>query len=261
MDNSYDLLFITENLKREPMNLIKITSSSLFILLLLGSNFCMIIEGLIDIIPTAKFQFLGNYSNNFEEDVNMGPVAISADKMNVFYIGIDNPITVAASGVAADNLTVTATGAKISKRTRGQYTISCHKVGKATLTVLDKSTGKENSLDFRVKRIPDPEVQLGGKTDGLMTSGAFAAQMGLVARITNFDFDARCAVQSYTMYHTQKNEDPVELEGKGARFLGAIQDRVKMAKPGDQYAFVNIKARCPGDLIGRRVNGLMFRIR
>jgi hypothetical protein len=243
------------------MNVIKLTSSSLFILLLFASNFYIIIEGLIVAIPIAKFEFFGNNSNNFMEDVNLGTVAISADKMNVFYIGIQNPITVAASGVAADNLIVAATGASIRKQASGQYIVNCTKPGQATLTVSNRLTGKERSLTFRVKRIPDPVMQLGGKTDGVIASGAFTAQMGLVARITNFDFDARCTVQSYTMYHTQKNEDPIELVGKGARFSGDILDVVKRAKPGDAYAFVNIKARCPGDIIGRHVNGLMFRIR
>ena len=122
-------------------------------------------------------------------------------------------------------------------------------------------TGKSRSLNFRTKRIPDPVIQLGGKTNGMMSSGAFAAQPGLLATIPNFDFDAKCTVQSYTMYYTEKNEDPIELKGKGARFSESILVAVKRAKPGDQYAFVNVKARCPGDVMGRRVNGLTFRIR
>ena len=76
-----------------------------------------------------------------------------------------------------------------------------------------------------------------------------------------FDFDARCSVQSYTLYYTRKRQDPVEIQGKGGRFTGNVLKVVRQAKPGSQYAFTNVKARCPGDSAGRRVNGLAFKIR
>ena len=111
------------------MNTIKSSGITLFVLLLLGSNFCMIVERLLVALPVANFQFMGTHHSDMAQDMTEGTVAISADRMNVFYIGVDNPITVAASGLAADNLTVSATGASISRKDKGQYIVRCAKPG------------------------------------------------------------------------------------------------------------------------------------
>ncbi|CAA6826391.1 MAG: Unknown protein, partial [uncultured Aureispira sp.] len=55
--------------------------------------------------------------------------------------------------------------------------------------------------------------------------------------------------------------DPVALKGTGGRFMGRILSAIREAKPGDQYAFTDVKVNCPGDIAGRRVNGLSFKIR
>jgi predicted secreted hydrolase len=181
--------------------------------------------------------------------------------MNVFYIGVENPVTVAAAGVTTSAMKVTMSGGKMQKKTGTNYIVTADRVGTATITVKDTKNGKTFPFEFRVKRIPDPVVRLGKKTDGLMGSGEFRAQPGLAAWLDNFDFDARCAVQSYTLYFTRKRQDPVEIQGQGGRFKGKVKSAVTQAKPGAQYAFTNVKARCPGDKAARRVNGVAFKIK
>lgn len=96
---------------------------------------------------------------------------------------------------------------------------------------------------------------------GNISAGEFKAQLGLIAWLDDFDFDAKCTVQSYTLYYTPRRNDPVTLQGVGGTFNGKINQVVRQAKSGDQYAFVNVKVKCPGDKAGRKANSLYFKIR
>ena len=218
---------------------------------------------------TAKISVLNpltdkteTFTKDFSYEVGQPSVNVSADKMNVFYVGVDNPVTVAAAGVTTSSMKVSMTGGTLTKKSGTSYVVTASKpTNNAVITVKDTKNNKNFPFTFRVKRIPDPVVRLGKKTDGLIGSGEMKAQPGLAAWLDNFDFDAKCNVQSYTMYYTRKRQDPVEIEGKGGRFTGKVGDAIRQAKPGDQYAFTNVKARCPGDSAARRVNGLAFKIK
>jgi gliding motility-associated protein GldM len=201
------------------------------------------------------------FTKDFHYEVGQPSVNVSADKMNVFYIGVENPVTVAAAGINSSNMAVSMSGGTLTKKAGTNYIVTCDKQGDASITVKDTKNGKSFPFAFRVKRIPDPVVKLGNKADGAMGSGEFKAQPGLAAWLENFDFDAKCTVQSYTLYYTRKREDPVELQGEGGRFSDKVLTAVGQAKPGDQYAFTDVMARCPGDKAGRRVNGLAFKIK
>ena len=114
---------------------------------------------------------------------------------------------------------------------------------------------------FRAKRIPNPKVMVNNQTEGTIKSGTFRVQRGLYPKLENFDFEAKCKIQSYTLYYTKKGGDPVKEDVKGGAFSGRTGTYVKSAKAGDQFIFTKVKARCPGDAQGRSVNGLAFMIR
>jgi len=242
------------------MDTIKTISITTFFVVLLASNIGVVIESLLVIFPpSSSYNFTGNTTKK-TADLDIGTLAVAADKMNVFYIGVDNPITIAASGIDSKNLSLAIEGGTVQGN-GGRYVVSCNKPGKVDLIVTNRSTGKSKTVNFRVKRIPDPIIRLGKKIDGLMGSGEFRAQPGLTANLDNFDMDLSCKIQSYKLYYVCNRCDPIELEGSGGRFTGATLDAIRRAKPGDQYAFTDVRVRCPGDVAGRKVNGLSFKIR
>ncbi len=86
------------------------------------------------------------------------PVAIALDKMNVFYIGVDNPVTIAVPGVPADKLLVTIDHGTITGN-NGRYIVRVAQTGETTITVAIIKNEKKVLLSsqlFRIKRIPDP---------------------------------------------------------------------------------------------------------
>jgi len=195
-------------------------------------------------------------------EVGERSVAISADKMNVFYIGVKNPISVSAAGVSSNKLTVNISGGggKMTNTGSNSWDIE---VTKPTDDCKINVTGGGMNANkvFRVKRIPDPVARLGNKDDGSMGNGEFKVQQGLIPWLDNFDFDAKCNIQGFVLVKVAKRSDPVEATVAGGTFKGKSKSLIGSAKPGDTYYFQNVKARCPGDVAGRKINSLVFRIK
>ncbi len=202
------------------------------------------------------------YSKEFEYEVGRRSVAVAADKMNVFYIGVSNPVSVSAAGVSSNDLKVSASGGgiRMNKEREGKYTVTVSEPGEARVTVSGGGLTPTN-FNFRVKRIPDPVAFLGRSKGGSMGNGEFKAQDGLIARLDNFDFDARCDIQGFELVYIAKREDPVDSSNPGGRYNEKSQRLVARAKPGDTYYFNNIKAKCPGDKAGRDIGTMAFTIR
>ena len=196
---------------------------------------------------------------SYDYEVGVRSVAVSADKMNVFYIGVDNPVSVSVAGASSNDVRATCSGCNMTG-SRGKYNVTATKPGEAKITVSGGGLPATN-FDFRVKRIPDPVARLGKKQDGSMGNGEFKAQGGLIAWLDNFDFDAKCKIQGFNLVRVPKREDPVESVNNGPRYTDKSQRLVRAAKPGDTYYFENVKARCPGDTAGRKINSLVFKIR
>ena len=203
------------------------------------------------------------YTEEFEYEVGRRSVAVSADKMNVFYIGVDNPISVSAAGVSSNDLRVSGNGGgiQLSRTGQGKYNVKVSSVG-ATKVNVSGGGLTPTSFDFRVKRIPDPVARIAGKTGGLIGNGEFRAQGGVFAELDNFDFDARCTIAGFTLVYQPPREDLQEIVNVGQAFTGASKGLISRAKPGDTFYFNNVRAKCPGDGSStRQINPMVFKIR
>jgi hypothetical protein len=181
--------------------------------------------------------------------------------MNVFYIGVDNPITVAAAGVSSNDLKVNATGVTLNNDGKAHYIVRATTPGEATIT-LSGGGLPATSFKYRVKRIPDPVPLLGAKHKSkAMANGEFKAQGGVAGVLENFDFEAKCDIVGFEVTYLPKRQDPVTKQNGGARWNGDVQDWINKAKPGDAYFFDDIKTKCPGDAVPRNIGGLAFKIR
>jgi gliding motility-associated protein GldM len=126
-----------------------------------------------------------SYKNEFEYEVGERSVTVSASKMNVFYIGVDNPVEVSAAGVPSAQIKVSMDGGNISRNGDGTYTVNVTSVGKANVRV--SAPGVNYSKEFRVKRIPDPTPKLGGKErGGSIGNGTFKAHSAIDTYVVGF---------------------------------------------------------------------------
>jgi gliding motility-associated protein GldM len=180
-----------------------------------------------------------------------GGAAVMLDKMNVFYIGVDNPITI-SSGSGWDKTTVTPSGCTITGSGSNRV-VTVTTVGAASLTVT--ADGKSSKFDFRVKRVPDPVFKVaGGKPR--MPSVEFKNQQFCRAELENFDFDTRFSVVSATVYFSGAGFPNVATSAINSNSLAGLSAFLTRCVPGSVITFDNIKVTGPGG--ARVIDGKSF---
>lgn len=173
---------------------------------------------------------------------------ITNDKMNVAYILVPNPMSVAVAGYACSDITVTINNGELKPGYEPcSYDWYPKEVGRATVTVTslkqkDKILGKS---EFRVKRIPDPVAMVGGKPGGEIRKATLQAQMGIVAYLLNFDFDAKFVITAYTISIIHNQQNTFTEDCNNARFSQSIYQALKRIATGDRVTFRNIKCKYP----------------
>lgn len=202
------------------------------------------------------------YRKEFEFEVGERSCNVAAKKMNVFYIGVDNPVAISAAGVPSAQLKVDYSGGGITmeKQGAGEYVAKVTNPGEANIT-LSGGGLQPTSFKFRVKRIPTPIPMLSDKRGGAMPNGVFKAQQGVIPVLENFDFEAKCQIQSFNLVYVAPRQDAKIEINTGGRFAPNTLSLVQKAKPGDRYLFEQIKGRCPGDPAPRDLGDMSFQIK
>lgn len=137
-----------------------------------------------------------------EYKVGQANASIALDKMNVLYIGVDNPVSVAASGGGDDKIqfSIAGGGGTYTKVGAGKYIVRVGSVTddcKITVSVDGKVAGVSQ---FRVRTIPRPIAIVGAYESGSnVPAGAFKAQAGVGAGIKDFPFELSYKVVSFTV--------------------------------------------------------------
>ena len=169
-----------------------------------------------------------------------GGSAVMLDKMNVFYIGVDNPVTI-SSGTGWDKTKASMTGGALSGA-NGKFVVRVTTPGKATINV--NADGKNSAFEFRVKEIPNPIFKVGpGGTR--MTSGSFKSQQYCRAELENFDFEANFRVVSATVYFSGANFANVQTATLTGNNLAPLQTYIQRAGPGTSVTFDAVKVQGP----------------
>jgi len=176
-----------------------------------------------------------------------GGSAVMLDKMNVFYIGVDNPVTI-SSGTGWDKTHVSITSGSLSSAGGpGKFIVKVSAVGKTSINV--NADGKTSSYEFRIKRIPDPTLKVGPSSGGRMQSVVFKNQQFCRADLENFDFDARFNVVSATVYFSGANFPSVQTATITGGSLAGISSQLSRCIPGTSITFDNVKVQGPDGVI------------
>lgn len=169
-----------------------------------------------------------------------GGAAVMLDKMNVFYIGVDNPVTI-SSGTGWDKTTVSMAGGTISGSNSNR---TVRVSGGTTASITVTAEGKSSKFDFRIKRIPDPIFKVGdGKIR--MPAVAFKAQDFCRADLENFDFDTKYNITGATVYFSGAGFQNVQTAAISSNSLAPIKALMARCIPGSVISFDNVKVSGP----------------
>ena len=168
---------------------------------------------------------------------------ISADKMNVVYQGVDNPISVSMPGVSANKIRVSAPG--LSPSGKG-YIMRPGKSRNVTISVnatLPNGKKVTSNKEFRVKPIPSPTgtVRGGAGYQKMSKSGLAKSTVGSVLK--DFVFDLKMGVASFKV----KVPGKPSITCRGTRFSDAAKRAIGRAKRGDVIVIFDIKSVLTGN--------------
>lgn len=181
-----------------------------------------------------------------------GAATISADAMNVLYIGLDNPISISVPGFPPEKVNATMTGGTLVKKGSTNYIAKVTQRGEATINVSvktdDGGSRSMGSAKFRVRKIPMPVAQLGTLQNGATeTTGTIKANaVRMVGSLgEGFAFEGvKYNIISYTFLLVPKRGEIRQVQGTGAT-LNAAQSLINSLKSGDRIIIDQIRATGP----------------
>lgn len=196
-----------------------------------------------------------------------GSATVSADKMNVVYIGVDNPISISVPGVASEKVKFSATGMTLNpdpQLGKGHFLGRATTVGEAMVKVsAELSVGKPvipmGEFKFRVKKIPNPVAKIAGKKEGSISKNVLAAQSAIIPEMENFDFNLFSKVKSFKMSRYGKGRDPIEKSTEGNVLTQEMRDVIGQCRAGDKILFEYIKATMPDNTV-RDINSIVLTV-
>ena len=169
---------------------------------------------------------------------------VSADKMNVVYRGLDNPISVSLPGVGDNNLNVSASGGSLSG-SNGKYSIRPGSGNIATINVSAKlSSGKtvNSKATFRIKDIPAAMGSVREQYGVVRMPTSGLANAPIAAGLPDFEFDLTIRVQSFKI----KVPGELTIIVNGNTLNAAAKKALSKAGRGDQINIYDIVATANG---------------
>lgn len=209
-----------------------------------------------------------DYPFKAKYEVGAPSLTVSPTKMNVFYIGVANPVEVSASGVPNEKINASLAGAGSIKRgSKGEWEVRVTKPGKVWIKASAEIDGTVKELGkklFRVKTVPDPVAKVGSDKKnargGVITRNALLAQIGVRAELENFDFDMRFTVTGFTVSATLSGGYEEEEKSNSYKFTAKQRALIGKVKNGKKVYVEDVMAVGP-DKKPRKLGTLVFKLR
>ena len=185
--------------------------------------------------------------------------AISADALAVFYVGLENPVSISVGGIDPSNYLVRIvneqggpTSAKIIG-SKGRYQVSIAKRTDAKVKIqvaVKLSDGRVKNMGekvFKVNRVPDPRFRCGGvEFKGSVNVNALKYQQAATAVLDGFVYEGvKFRVTGYKFMAVGRRTNGPKFAKSGSADLGPIKAILDQLGPGDLMTFTDITAIGP----------------
>ena len=175
---------------------------------------------------------------------------VAAEKMNVLYIGVDNPMAISVPGVSNNAVFPSIAGAGGNLKPNaaaggGHFIATVTTVGEAKINVTAEIGGKKmpmGEFKYRVKRVPDPVATISNSKGGPINKSLLAAGT-LIPQLENFDFELFFKITGFRMSIFAKGKDLIEYETTGNQLSQPMRDAIGKLRAGDKVFIEYIKAK------------------
>jgi gliding motility-associated protein GldM len=168
---------------------------------------------------------------------------ISADKMNVVYRGVVNPMSISFAGVSDNNVVASAAG--MTKVKPGKYEIRPGQGTDLTINVTAKLPDGKSVVDkktFRIKGIPGPSGTIRGEMGVVKGPKSSLLVSSVGAKLPDFDFEVGLDVVGFNL----KVAGQATVVVVGNKLNSQCQAVLSKAGRGDQVTISEIKTKLSG---------------
>jgi gliding motility-associated protein GldM len=169
---------------------------------------------------------------------------ISADKMNVVYRGLPNPMTISFAGIADNNVTASAPG--LSSVGKGKYNLNPQSGTEVVITANGKMSDGKTVSDkkvFRIKNIPAPAGAIAGSV-GIIKGAKSRLEVSQVSAVLqDFLYDLNFEVTRFSF----KVPGQAAVIVNGNRVNAQCKAALQRASKGDQISIFDIKSKIVGN--------------
>ncbi|MGD2035449.1 MAG: GldM family protein [Bacteroidales bacterium] len=211
------------------------------------------------LVPVAAILLFGVACVNGKLNRDRSTVtAIAPVKMNVMYLGLDNPVEIAVSGYDPSEIEIEVDNGRIEGR-EGKYIIRPYRPGTLKIEVFANGRQIKSSV-FRVKTVPNPVAKVGGKNGGTISKEELLKAGRVYVEMENFDFDLSFEVVSYVMSATVPGTYRVREEiSRSETFSRSQEDLIRSLLKNQKLMIEEIKVKVPDGSI-RKLGSIVFTI-
>jgi len=178
---------------------------------------------------------------------------VSADYMNVLYVGPDNPLTISVPGVPSEKVKPSPTGCGIVLKDnpaagKGHYFATVNTTGEVLITVNAEINGRMQTMGqpykFRVKRVPPPIATVNKTYQSGPINKDILAASNIIPVMENFDFNLFYVVTAFKMTVIPHGKDPIlDMPSENSQLTDRMRSLIKTLHPGDRVFIDGIKAK------------------
>ena len=199
-------------------------------------------------------------AKTIEYSVGQSNAAVQLDKLNVLFIGVDNPVTVSGSGSRTQLKVSISGGGGVLIPTNSGYLARVNQETDNCIISVTTPDGKVTPVKFRVRSIPDPTPMVGQNKSGDMQAAVFKSQAGVRAIVENFFYETQFNVTSFRITADGAGfEDIVEANNSGAAWNEA-RSIIAKCRPGTFITIEDIYAVGP-DGRRRKLTPLIYNLK
>ena len=199
----------------------------------------------------------------FEEEYFVIPptAVVSLTQMNVFYVGVDNPVSISVPMVDAKDISVSFEDASGPGRVKatikpdpnakgaGNYIVSAPSQGKTTMLIYTRIDGKTQlagKKEYTCKNIPAPVIEIGPlRGSGVISRDEIIGAAGIRVRIPDFDFQIPpIRVNSFVMEGTGTGGF-AEMRVVGSRFDEQMLSFLRKTRQGQRVTITEVRVTTP----------------
>ncbi|PWG04659.1 type IX secretion system motor protein PorM/GldM [Polaribacter aquimarinus] len=184
------------------------------------------------------------FSTSYSVISKPNSAVVSADKMNVVYRGVQNPLTISIPGVPANLVKASAPGLRQVKGS--SYTISPKGGNEVTINVsgkLQDGTPIKTPKTFRIKDIPAAMASARGQYGIVPMPKTSLGRTPIGAGLPDFVFDLKLKVNSFKV----KVPGQVTVLVNGTVFNARAKKALSKAKRGDVVTIFDVNASIVGN--------------